>query len=255
MGRNRERIMKLTAHVREGRTLDIRPARGDRAWLAGFHDGFAYGCLPMIMANQHGWEICSPVSFTAVWNGGDSKGSLAILPDEPGEHGLTSYFGKGILTFSFPAIFSLEPGYDLMLQGPANRPVDGASPLSGLIEVDWLISSAAMHWQLTRANHAVRFHKGDPLAVIFPVKRAELEAFAPDLRPLADDPERDRYIAEWRRSRNAFNEALRNPESPEFQQRWPGHYRRGTDMEGNPGAPDHRTRQRLKPFATPGDNA
>jgi hypothetical protein len=242
--------MKLTVFVEDGFELDIRPARADRAWMAAFNDGFAYGCLPMMIANQHGWEICSPVSFTVIWNGGKSKDCLAVLPDEPGNHRILSHFGFGIVTFSFPAVFRTEPGYDLVIGGPPNFPVDGATPLTGTAETDWLLSSIAMHWQLTRPNHAVRFRKGDPLVQIFPVRRGELESVSPELKNVSDEPEVEAYMRDWQLRRRAFQAALQIPDSKEKEQRWPGHYRRGHDVTGAEIAPDnHRTRQRLHAFA------
>jgi hypothetical protein len=241
--------MKFVAYVEDGYELDIRPARADRAWMSKLNKGFAYGCLPMMIANQHGWEICSPVGFTAIWNGGDHPDCLAILPDEPGNHRIVSHFGFGIITFSFPAVFRTEPGYDLVIQGPPNAPIDGATPLSGTSETDWLLSSIAMHWQVTRANHAVRFRKGDPLVQVYPQRRGELEAFEPEMKHVSDDPEVARYMDEWQTRRRAFQAALKQPGSPERDQRWPGHYRRGQDVTGSPAAPaDHRTRQRLASF-------
>ena len=47
-----------------------------------------------------------------------------------------SHFGHGILTFHMPCLFRTEPGVDLMVQGPINRPKDAIAPLSGIIETD-----------------------------------------------------------------------------------------------------------------------
>jgi len=53
-----------------------------------------------------------------------------------------------------------------------------------------------------------------------------------------------------RQSRAAFNADLRQTGSAAQQERWQKTYYRGVDMAGQPGATDHRTRLRLKPFAT-----
>jgi hypothetical protein len=239
---------RFVAYVWEGHELAIRPARPERAWLDAHAGGHAHGCLPMRMANQHGWEIGAPVGFTAIWNGGANRDCLVVLPDEPTTL-VASHFGGGIVTIALPAVFRLEPGHDLLLQGPPNAPRRGASPLSGLVEADWLVTSLAMNWQLTEPNHAVRVRKGEPICQVFPVRRAELEEFEPELRSLAEEPELAREIAAWRALREAFREGLRDPASPEAARRWPGHYLRGEDLHGRPAAPDsHRTRQRLAPF-------
>ena len=242
--------MKLIAHVAEGYQLDIQPARVDRDWMDAYSDGYAYGCLPMVMANQHGWEMRSPVAFTAIWNGGGNKDCLAILEDEDSAGQIVSYFGDGIITYRIPAVFRTEPDYDLLITGPANNPIDGATPLTGIIESDWLWSIPSVNWKMTRPEKAIRFKKGQPLGQIFPIRRGVLEDFEPEVRSLADEPELDGYMKEWGERRRAFNKELKDPESDASHRKWPGHYRRGTDMHGKPTAPaSHRTRLRVKPFA------
>lgn len=242
--------MKLIAYVDDGFELDIRPARPDRAWMDAYVERHAYGCLPLIMANMHGWEILSPVSFTAIWNGGANKDCVAILEDESSNGQFLSFFGAGIVTFKLPAVFRTEPGFDLFVQGTTNQPIDGASPLAGLVEMDWVTTIISMNWQLTRINHAVRFRKGQAICQIFPVRRGELQSFEPEKRRLSDDPELAQYMREWRARRTGFNKAMKIPGTPEARQKWPGHYRRGTDVFDERAAPaDHLTRLRLKPFA------
>ncbi|MGE0847382.1 MAG: DUF6065 family protein [Flavobacteriaceae bacterium] len=241
--------MKLDVYLEDGMSLDIRPARADREWLDAFVEKFAYGCLPMLIANQHGWEILSPVGFTAVWNGGEHRDCLAVLEDEP-VNAVVSHFGGGIFSYRLPAVFVTEPGYDLVFQGPPNFPVDGATPLTGMVETDWLRTSVAMHWKMTRPGTAVRFRKGDPICHIFPVKRGEIEAVEPRLSLLSADSEMDSYMKEWGRVRGMFNDALQQPDSPERRRKWPGNYRRGEDVAGRRASPDdHRTKLRVRPFS------
>ncbi|WP_042832409.1 DUF6065 family protein, partial [Xanthomonas citri] len=47
--------MKLIAHVLDGHTLDIRPAPHERAWMDATEQRYAYRCLPLAIANAHGW--------------------------------------------------------------------------------------------------------------------------------------------------------------------------------------------------------
>jgi hypothetical protein len=240
---------RFVASVRDGHDLLIRPARAERAWMDAHLDGHGYRCLPMRIANQHGWEIGSPVAFTAIWNGGAGQDCLAILPDEPSDR-IRSHFGGGIFSVLLPAVFRLEPGYDLVVQGPPNLPVRGASPLSGIVEADWLVSAVSMHWQMTEPNRAVRFRKGDPLCQVFPVRRAEIEEFAPELRRLSDEPELAAALEDWTALRHDLRQALKDPDAPAARKRWPQQYRRGEDIRGRPAAPDsHRTQLRPRPFA------
>lgn len=210
---------------------------------------------PMTVANQYGWEICAPTGFTVVWNGGANRRCLAIVPDDEHEGSrIISHFGGGIFTYSFPAIFKTEPGYDLWVQGPANYPVGGATAMSGIQESDWLLTQSAIHWKMAEPNRAIRFSKGDPLAQVFPIRRGELEAVEPELRSIEDEPEVKAYMEEWMARRGAFNKELKQPDSDAARKRWPGNYRRGADVFGDRIAPaDHRAKMRVKPFRVPRD--
>lgn len=242
--------MKLIAYVKDGFELDIHPANSKRAFMDGYHGGYAYGCLPMLLANQHGWEIRSPVSFTAIWNGGDNKDCLAILVDGEDTGSIKSHFGHGIFSFSLPVVFRTEPGFDLVITGPPNAPVDGATPLTGIVEADWLNAFTAMQWQMTCPNKVVRFRKGQPLCQIYPSRREDIESFVPEIHRLSDDPALADYMGDWYSGRHAFNQALKDPDSPERKMKWSGNYRRGDNIYGEERAPDsHRTRLRLRGFS------
>ena len=99
-------------------------------------NGFAYRCLPLNIANAHGWLLLNTIPFIAQWDGGSeldavtmTAGSGAILA--------SSHFGFGVLTFHVNALFRTEPGDDLMVTGPLNEPKDGIQPLTGVVETDW----------------------------------------------------------------------------------------------------------------------
>ncbi len=62
------------------------------------------------------------------------------------------------------------------MRGPTNWPKDGASPLDGVIETDWLPYTVTMNWQLTRPNHTVRFGSNEPICMISPCSLDPLEA-------------------------------------------------------------------------------
>jgi hypothetical protein len=129
--------MKLTAYVTDGHTIDIRPAPAERAWMDDTENRHAYRCLPLTIANSHGWEILSPAGFSAIWNGGNGLDAVTVTPDVGAEPAALSHFGHGVLTFTVPCLFQTEPGFDLLVTGPINRPKDSIAPLTGLIETDW----------------------------------------------------------------------------------------------------------------------
>ena len=91
-----------------------------------------------------------------------------------------SHFGDGILTWHLPMLFRTPAGYNLLVRGPANYPRDGVCALEGIVETDWASASFSMSWKLTRKLMPVRFEVDEPICMIVPQRRAELEEFAPE---------------------------------------------------------------------------
>ncbi len=60
---------RITAYRLAPRTEPLRPLSRRRAWMDATRGHHAYHCLPMVMANQCGWAISSPVDCIAIWNG------------------------------------------------------------------------------------------------------------------------------------------------------------------------------------------
>ncbi|MGO8924393.1 MAG: DUF6065 family protein [Xanthobacteraceae bacterium] len=243
--------MKLVAYVIDGHNVDIRPAPAERDWMDASPQRFAYRCLPPNIANAHGWEILCPTAFSATWSGNPGYLEVQIQTGGNAEPPAISHFGLGILTFHLPCLFRTDPGYDLMVQGPVNRPKDGIAPLAGVIETDWAPYSFTMNWKFTRAATPVSFAQGEPFCHVFPVKRDELEAIEPELHLLSEAPDLKRQFDSWTKSRAQFNADLKRPDSEASAERWQKHYyyhgvdaaAQQTPIEG------HRTRLRLRPFA------
>src|SRR5213079_167162 len=119
--------------------------------------------------------------FEVIWSGKPQVSALQILFAK-GQHSpwVSSMFGYGIITWEIPYLFRTPPAYNLLARGPANLPKDGAYPLEGLVETDWSVASFTMNWMLTRPSHAVRFAKDEPICMLVPQKRSELEIFEPE---------------------------------------------------------------------------
>lgn len=243
--------MKLTAYVVDGHSVDIRPAPFERDWMDATDQRYAYRCLPLSIANAHGWEILCAQGFAAVWDGGPTLEAVRVTPDVPGHAPALGHFGYGVLTFHVPCLFRTAPGFDLWVQGPVNRAKDAIAPLTGVVETDWSPFSFTMNWQFTRADTPVRFEKGEPFCHLMPVRRGELEAVEPELRLLSEDPELKRQHESWGASRSKFNTDLRAPGSAAQAEKWQKMYHRGVTPDGAAGANDHRTRLKLRPFARP----
>jgi uncharacterized protein DUF6065 len=246
---SRVESIPLVAYLLDGHRLEIRPAPAQRDWMEATHERFAVRCLPLTIANGYGWELVCATAFAARWNGGTGKDAIVIEPDAGAPAIATSHFGHGILTFHVPCLFRTAPGFDLLVGGPINRPKDGIAPLSGIVETDWAPYSFTMNWIFTRRDAVVRFEKDEPFCHILPLRRTDLEATAPELRLLSEDPELQNEHMAWQESRRSFNAGLEMPGSAARAEKWQKNYHRGLRPDGSESSEsEHRTRVRLKPF-------
>jgi Family of unknown function (DUF6065) len=75
--------------------MEIRPAERDREWMQTETGRFAKRCLPLLIANQAGWELLNPVGFSAIWDGTDALEAIRIWPHVAGANpGVVSHFGS-----------------------------------------------------------------------------------------------------------------------------------------------------------------
>lgn len=242
--------MELICYLEgDDRGFEIRPAPQRRDWMDGANNRAPYRCTPLVVANGFGWEILSPVGFSAIWNGSQDKAGLVVLEDIGTTPPAHSHFGEGILTFSMPFVLRTDPGTDLIVQGPLNRPKDAIAPLTGIVESDWGPFSFTMNWKFTRAKTAIRFAKGEPFCHIIPIMRGTLEAIHPKMLPISANPKLQADHSEWMASRRQFNEDLNKEGSQARVSKWQKHYQRGIDPSGNSPAPAaHRTKTALQSF-------
>ena len=242
--------MELTAYLHPGWAPLIRPAPATRPWMDLTPESFAYRCLPLNIANAHGWEILSPCGFEAIWDGGTDTSAVTLRLD-PGadpQHAPVSLFGQGVLTFHVEAIFRTPPGWNLWIGGSPNRLKDAIGPLTAVVETDWSPFTFTMNWRFTRPDTPIRFEAMEPFCFLFPIERASIEAFAPAFAPLDADPATaDRFRA-WSVARDEFRARmqLEPPKAP--ADHWQKHYYRGVDASGEALIADHRAKLRLKPF-------
>ena len=231
--------------VEDGALLEIRPAPHRRDWMDKTPDQYAYRCLPLAIANGHGWEVLAPMDLTAIWHGGRGLEAIDVTSADPRVgHVATSHFGDGILTMHVPGLFRTPAGWDLYVTGPINHVKDAIQPLTGVIETDWSPYSFTMNWKFTRAKTTVEFRKGEPIAALFPIRRGAVDAFTPVLkRPdQAADVWADHMA--WRDSRNNFNADLKRGDAAAVKQKWQKAYMQGPDETLDP---PHRTKLRLAP--------
>lgn len=245
--------MDLKCFLFPGWEPRIRPASPYRDWMDQAPESFPYRCLPLAIANSHGWEVLSPCGFEVEWNGGMApqdvvvRGDLGAKPHELPQ----PLFGLGTFTFHIQGLFRTPPGWNLAVGGPPNAAKDGVAPLAGLIETDWPPYSFTMNWRLTRPHHVIRFEENEPFAFLSPVPRGAAEAMLPRFVPIDDDPELKAGFQAWSASRDAFQIAVRENPPTKPADKWQKTYYRGLMPDGTCPFPDHQTKLQVRDFANP----
>ncbi len=225
---------------------ELRPARVRRDWMDAVPNGAAYRCLPLTIANGHGWEIILDCDLEAIWTGEIAKESLTIVGGG-GAVCPVSHFGSGVVTFHVNVLFRTPAATNLWVSGPPNTIKDGIVPLSGIIEADWSPMTFTMNWRFTRPYHRVFFRKGEAFCFFFPLSRHFLNELRPEVRPICDDARAHKELAIWQASRRKFVDELQaNPQrlGPLFE----GHYHRGELPSSIERVSDHFTRMRPHRF-------
>jgi hypothetical protein len=134
----------------------------------------AYKCLPLLIANQWGWQVLCPTDVAVTWNGNPALEGLQIEVAPQFQPAIKSQFGEGIITFSPPWLFRTSSGWDLYLKGPSNRWKPNCVPLEGVIETWWLNYTFTINWKLIEPG-TVFFARGESLGQLIPVPHLTFE--------------------------------------------------------------------------------
>ena len=150
----------------------LRPSPARRHWMD--QSKHAYHCLPLVMANQWGWQILCPTDVAVTWDGSAEIEGVQVDVATQYQSVIKSHFGGGILTFSPPWLFRTPPGWDLYLKGPSNRWKSNCIALEGVIETWWLNFTFTLNWKLIEPG-TVSFSRGESLGQLVPVPHATFE--------------------------------------------------------------------------------
>ncbi len=245
---DRNEPLRLECFSLNKHELEMRPAPVRRDWMDATPDKYAYRCLPLNIANAHGWEILCPSGFTAIWNGGQGLADIIVEHDDKDDPtSAISHFGSGVLTFHVRGLFRTEPGFDLWVAGPVNEPRQHIYPLAGLVETDWLEFTFTMNWLMETPNFPVRFEKGEPFCSFFPVERGLIEKFDPVIRDIDEEPELKAAYKAYSDSRKSFNNDLKIVGSDARKEKWQRTYIRGADAKVASESA-HRTKLNVRSF-------
>ena len=77
----------LIGYITRESTPQITPAPISRAWMPEMSQssiGWPTRCLPMLIANQSGWELRNRCGFTAMWVAETNGVDVMVQPDKRG---------------------------------------------------------------------------------------------------------------------------------------------------------------------------
>jgi hypothetical protein len=188
----------------KGSRMNIEQAPVDREWMDNTTLQYAYRCLPMTYANRQGWCVRLTEDVEVIWDQEDNSSKVNILSGniQNGTSFANNGTGNGIITFHLNAVPRTSPDWNLWIMGAPNLVVPGASPLSGVVESDWMYSSPTANWKLTVKNQKVVFRKGDPVIFFVPIHKTELETFEIEHLSIEDDVEIKKHLFEFNNWRN-----------------------------------------------------
>ena len=126
--------------------MGAAPVTLPAAWMTA--TPFSYQCLPLVIANQWGWQVLCPTDVQVTWDGSPGLDGLRIDVDPQYTLAVLSRFGSGIVTFKLPWLFRTPPGWDLYAKGPSNRWKTNCVSLEGVIETWWLKFPFTLNWKL-----------------------------------------------------------------------------------------------------------
>jgi hypothetical protein len=175
----------------------LRPSPPRRHWMDQTTTTYAYQCLPLVIANQWGWQILCPTEVRVTWDGSPALEGLRVEVAPQYTPAIKSQFGSGIVTFSPPWLFRTPPGWDLYLKGPSNRWKPNCAPLEGVIETWWLNYTFTLNWKLVEPGTVV-FAEGESLGQLLPVPHATFQAATALEAPIGlVEPDAAQELLQW----------------------------------------------------------
>lgn len=237
-----DKYIKFYHLLPEDQRLKIEQSPVSRQWMDDTAMGYAYRCLPMTYASRHGWSMNLAEDVVVSWDGGIGIESTKIISGrfQNGVRVADNGTGNGVVTFHLNAVPRTSKDWNIWIMGAPNLVVPGASPLSGVVESDWMFSSPTSNWKITEPNKIVTFKKGDPVFFFIPVHKTELEEFEIQHLNLSDEPEMQKNFIDHVNWRNETETAGKGV--------FGKMYLRGKNPDGN--TPDwehnHKTRLYLK---------
>ena len=105
-----------------------------------------------------------------------------------------------------------------------------------------------MNWQIARRLKGVKFVRSEPICMITPIHRDDLEDFDPEIRDLESDPELYQSYQVGHESRKAIVAETKGKPLKDGRRPIQGHYIRGEGHLGERAEHGHQTKVLVKPF-------
>lgn len=193
--------MRIIAYEVGGVPMQIRRAPRTRQWMDDTRERYAYRCLPLVIANQYGWELLAPEDLEIFYGEGTQLDAIGFKPKV---QWATSHFGYGIVTFTIPYLFRTPKGVHLYVCGPANSAKHKLAPLQGIVETDHAVQTFTMNWKFTTYHAGAFFRRDEPICRIFPVQIGFIGDEDPEIIP------HDKVPTEITEAHRAWNESRGN---------------------------------------------
>jgi len=214
--------------IYEHTNVVIKPGVRNRVWMDNTKDNHAYRCLPLTIANQHGWSVHLKDRASFIWKGGPYIEDVIVKSSN--NKNCASVFGHGIITFHLEHLIKTPENYNLYITGAPNYPKEGITPLTGIYESDWAPYSFTMNWQITEPNREIIFEQDEPFCFFFPIERGSIDTFYIEHEMLQSNLEYKNYHDLFSASRAEFNEGKRNKTIDGSV--WQKHYFQGKYPDG-----------------------
>lgn len=225
--------------INKGVPIFVRQGIRERRWMDETQEKYAYRCLPLTIANQNGYEVCTKTRIKIVWNGGNLKEDIHIETNPLRPDIVKSHFGNGVVTFHTNLLIRTPEGVNTYVTGIPNLPKRGITPLDGIVETDWNPATFTMNWKLTEPFFEVIFEPWEPFCFFYPIERGYVEQFGTVVKSLEDSEEEYKNFTEWSNSRENFKK------QESYKNSWQKHYFQGIHLDGSKPEVDHQTKIKL----------
>ena len=192
----------------------------------------AYFCLPLTMANQHGFILLAAYDFSVIWNGGESNQDVKVYHNEKdtNHQKISSHFGMGTFTIETPWAIRTPKGVNTLIMNPPNYYIDGIIHMSACVETDNLRRNFTFNLKITRPNFLIEIKKGTPIGYMLPYPRHFIDKY----QLKVDEEVISKQIIENERKTGEFFGKEREEVDPYSNKRGVGkRYMDGIDIYGN----------------------